>query len=128
VLRRCGPLLVLALAGCGGVHTTRFADTRPCLAKLALVVPDERLSGQTVDAANVDLSYHVSDVTATAAHLTFYAHPSDAKEQLRQAKHALATGLVRPGPPPELVKRSVVVTWSSRPGRAQRRQLLACVG
>ena len=128
-MRRLAPVLALAaLAGCGGggTHSTKLADVKPCLSKLALVVANKRFPNQTVDADNVDISYSPGSAGATAAHLTFYAHPKDARDQILLTKQALAARTIAPRPAPELVNGDVVVSWSSPPGPAQRRKLLAC--
>ena len=129
-MRRRVVILALAalVAGCGGgSHAAKLADAKPCLSKLALVVPNKRFRNQTIDADNVDVSYGASSPGATAAHLTFYGHAKDAKAQLELANHAIAAGTVRFPTRPQLVGGNVVVTWSSPPAPAQKQKLVACL-
>ena len=130
-MRRLAALfaLVVLAAGCGGgSHATKLVDVEPCLSKLALVVANKRFPNQTVDADNADISYAAGSAGATAAHLTFYAHPKDARAQMRLTKQALAVGTIASRPAPELVNGDVVVGWSSPPAPIQRGRLIACLG
>jgi hypothetical protein len=121
-------LAALAAGGCGGgSHATKLADVKPCLSKLALVVPNKRFPNQSVDADNADLSYGAGSAGATAAHLTFYAHAKDAKAQIALTRQATAAGTIRLRSKPQLVGDTVVLTWSSPPAPAQRSKLVACL-
>ena len=129
------PLLAL-LAGCGGSFGARLSDARPCLSKLGLLVvakpptkgPDGRpltVTLPTLD--NADIAYRHERVGANAVHMTFYGSKDAANAALMQAKNFAATNpRVNFGVERDVVDGSVLVFWSSKPSRTQKRDLAAC--
>jgi hypothetical protein len=129
------PLLAL-LAGCGGSSGPKLADARPCLSKLGLLVsgpptkgPDGKPLTVTVPTLdNADIAYRHERVGANAVHMTFYGSKDAANAALMQAKTFAATNpRANFGVERTVVDGSVLVFWSSKPSRAQKRDLAACL-
>jgi hypothetical protein len=129
------PLLAL-LTSCGGSSAPKLMDARPCLSKLGLLVvrtpPTRGVDGKpitvtqpTLDGA--EISYRHERVGANAVQMTFYKSTDEANVALMQAKNFAATNpRVNFGVERTVVDGSVLVFWSSKPSRAQKRNLAAC--
>jgi hypothetical protein len=130
------PLLAL-LAGCGGSSGPKLADARPCLSKLGLLVvsgpptkgPDGKPLTVTVPTLDhADIAYRHERVGANAVQMTFYGSKDAANAALMQAKTFAATNpRANFGVERTVVDGSVLVFWSSKPSRAQKRDLAACL-
>jgi hypothetical protein len=129
------PLLAL-LTGCGGSSGTELSDARPCLSRLGLLVvakpptkgPDgKRLTITVPTLDNADIAYRHERVGANAVHMTFYGSTDEANAALMQAKTFAATNpRANFGVERTVMDGNVLVFWSSKPSRAQKRKLAAC--